>query len=123
MLSVVNEWVPDTLWELVQPLLPSRSSRELGGRPRVDERAVFATVLFVATTSATWRAAETVFGVHRATAHRRFQEWTRSGVWPQVHRAALNRLGEQGLLNWSRAAVDSMHVPAKKGAPTPARAR
>lgn len=26
LLSVVNEWVPDTLWELVQPLLPSRSS-------------------------------------------------------------------------------------------------
>ena len=123
MLGVVDEWVPDALWELVEPLLPARPPRELGGRPRADERAVFATVLFVATTGATWRAAETVFGVHRATAHRRFQEWTRAAVWPRLHRAALDRLGERGLLDWSRAAVDSMHVPAKRGAGTPARAR
>lgn len=120
---MVDVWVPEELWGLVEPLLPPRPPRELGGRPRVEERTVFATVLLVTTTGATWRAAQTLFGVPRATAHRRFQEWTRAGVWPRLHRTALDRLGERGLLDWSQAVVDSMHVPAKRGVPTPVLAR
>lgn len=42
--------VPDGLWELVGPLLPSFKSRPQGGgtAPR-DERAVFAAVVYVLT--------------------------------------------------------------------------
>ena len=49
------------------------------------------------------------------TAHRRFTEWTKAGLWPRVHRAVLDELGGQGLIDWSRVVVDAAAVRAKKG--------
>jgi transposase len=51
------------------------------------------------------------------TAHRRFTQWTRAGVWPRLHRAVLDELGSQGLIDWSRTIADSACDRAKKGAP------
>jgi hypothetical protein len=51
------------------------------------------------------------------TAHRRFSQWTRAGVWPKIHRAVLDELGSQGLIDWSRAIADAACVRAKKGRP------
>jgi hypothetical protein len=39
--------------------------------------------------------------------------WTEAGLWRRLHRAALDRLGQQGLLDWSRASLDSVSVRAK----------
>ena len=44
------------------------------------------------------------------------REWQRAGVWDELHRLVLDRLGQQGQLDWSRAALDSVSVRAKKGA-------
>ena len=52
---------------------------------------------------------------------RRFDEWTDAGVWPELHRRLLNRLGTAGGVNLDRVVVDSQSVRAVKGgAPTPA---
>ncbi len=51
------------------------------------------------------------------TAHRRFARWAKAGVWPRIHRAVLDELGSQGLIDWSRAIADAACVRAKKGAP------
>jgi transposase len=104
------------LWEIVEPLLPARPPVEHGGRPRVDDRDVLATILFVDVTGCSWRDAQVVAGVDHATAHRRFQAWTRAGLWPRLHRAVLEELGRRALLDWSRACVDAQSVRAKKGA-------
>ena len=50
------------------------------------------------------------------TCWRRLREWQRAGVWDKLHRLVLDRLGQQGQLDWSRAALDSVSVRAKKGA-------
>ncbi len=39
---------------------------------------------------------------------------SRPGVWQQLHRVVLDRLAQQDLLDWSRAAVDSVSVRAKR---------
>jgi hypothetical protein len=50
----------------------------------------------VLTTGCAWRHLPAEFGVSKATAHRRFVAWTQAGLWRRLHRAVLDRLGEQG---------------------------
>jgi hypothetical protein len=57
------------------------------------------------------------FGVTVPTAHRRFTEWTKAGLWAGLHRAVLDELGGQGEIDWSRAVLDAASVRAKKGDP------
>jgi transposase len=53
-----------------------------------------------------------------ATCWRRLTEWTKAGVFDQLHLEVLGRLGEQGRLDWSRASVDTTSVRAKRGGTT-----
>ncbi|MFF8610707.1 IS5 family transposase [Streptomyces sp. NPDC015346] len=109
--------VPDELWELVAPLLPSFAARPQGGgtAPR-DERAVFTAVAYILTSGcAWWRYLPESFGVSPATAHRRFSVWTEAGLWRRRHPAVLDELGVRGELDWSSVIVDAASVRAKKG--------
>ncbi|WP_243634442.1 IS5 family transposase [Roseicella frigidaeris] len=51
------------------------------------------------------------------------RDWQAAGVWAALHRLLLERLQAAGQIDWRRAALDSATVPAKKGAPRPARTR
>ena len=53
-----------------------------------------------------------------STAWRRLDQWATAGVFDQLHLEVLDRLGEQGQLDWSRASVDTMSVRAKRGGTT-----
>jgi hypothetical protein len=46
---------------------------------------------------------------------RRLTEWAQAGVFDALHLEVLDRLGEQGRLDWSRASVDTMSVRARRG--------
>jgi hypothetical protein len=46
-----------------------------------------------------------------------------AGVWRQLHRVLLDRLGDADRIDWSRASLDSASVPAKRGAKGSARTR
>jgi transposase len=75
--------------------------------------------VYMARTSTPWRllpARELGCG-SPATCWRRLNEWTEAGVFDALHLAVLDRLGEQGRLEWSRASVDTMSVRAKRGGP------
>ena len=110
-----QELVPEGLWELVEPLIPPQTERPQGGGTRyVDDRAVFTSVVYVLTTGCAWRHLPAEFGVSKATAHRRFVAWTKAGLWRRLHRAVLDRLGEQAAIDWSRAVVDVASVQAEK---------
>jgi len=108
--------VPDELWALAAPLIPAFDPRpQGGGTAPVDDRAVFTAIVFVLTSGCGWRCLPPSFGVTVPTAHRRFTEWTKAGVWRQLHRAVLDELGSQGLIDWSRAVLDGASIRAKKG--------
>ena len=108
--------VPDGLWEIVEPLIPPQPQRPQGGGTRYrDDRAVFTAIVDVLTTGCAWRHLPAEFGVSKATAHRRFVAWSRAGLWRRLHRAVLDRLGEQAAIDWSRAVVDAASVRANKG--------
>jgi transposase len=118
MTVLVDDLVPDQLWALVEPLLPAPPRPPYGGRRRtISDRNCFAAIVFMARTFTPWRllpARELGCG-SPATCWRRLTEWAKAGVFDQLHLEVLDRLGEQGRLDWSRASVDTMSVRAKRG--------
>jgi transposase len=103
---------------LVAPLLPTPPRPPYGGRRRtVPGRNCLAAIVYRARTSTPWRllpARELGCG-SPATVWRRLDEWAKAGVFDALHLEVLDRLGEQGRLDWSRASVDTMSARAKGG--------
>ena len=117
------ELLPDALWEEIEPLLPPPSRAETG-RPPVDNQKALRGIIFVLRFGVPWQAVPTdAFGVSGSSCWRRFSEWTDAGVWPEVHRRLLNRLGKEGGIDLQHVVVDSQSVRAVKGGNTPAQTR
>jgi transposase len=116
--------VSDELWALVAPLLPPEPPRPKGGRPRVSDRAALTGIIFVLTSGIPWEMLPQEMGCGSGmTCWRRLRDWHTHGVWDALHRLLLDRLGEAGQIDWSRASLDCASIPAKRGAtrlvPTP----
>ena len=108
--------VSDELWAVVGPLLPKRRPQPKGGRPWVEDRATLTGILFVLRSGIPWRMLPTEMGCGSGvTCWRRLREWQRRGVWKKLHRALLEQLAAADHIDWSRAAVDSRSLAAKKG--------
>ena len=118
-ISVTEHPVSDELWEAISPLLPPKPPDPKGGRPRVPDRAALAGIVYVLKSGIPWRMLPKGFGCSGVTCWRRLRDWQKAGVWRRLRRALLDRLGRGGLVDWSRASVDSASVPAKKRARKP----
>jgi transposase len=123
--TMVRELVPDGLWERVAPLLPVPKKKECGrGRPRANDRAALDAIVFVLRTGIPWEMLPVKqFGLSGMTAWRRLEQWTRAGVFEHLQRVLLDELGQQGQVDFSRAAIDSSSVRASKGGRSRARTR
>ena len=119
--------VTDELWIVVEPLLPKQPPKPKGGRPRVNDRAALTGILFVLKSGIPWEMLPQEMGCGSGmTCWRRLKEWHRARVWERLHRALLDRLGEAGRIDWSRASLDSASVAAPGGredGPEPDRSR
>ena len=113
--------VDDELWALVEPLIPpAKPARGPGGRPRVPDRAALEGILFVLTTGCRWRDLPAELGCGSGVScWRRLRAWQQAKVWARLHQVVLDRLGQQGLLDWSRGCLDAVSVRAKRGARRP----
>ncbi len=49
------------------------------------------------------------------TCWRRLRDWQAAGVWGALHHRLLDWLGDDGQVDWSRAAIDSVSVRARRG--------
>ncbi len=109
--------VPDELWELAEPLLPSSARvSKGGGTAPTAQRAAFTAIVYVLTSGCAWRLLPLSFGVTVPTAHRRFTVWTKAGLWRRLHRAVHDEQGNQGLIDRSRVVIDAASVRAERGA-------
>ena len=114
----------DELWEIIEPLLPEEPPKPKGGRPRIDDRAALAGIVFVLKSGIPWEMLPKEMGCGSgSTCWRRLRDWQEAGVWEELHRVLLDRLGEADRIDWERASLDSASVPAKRGAKEPARIR
>lgn len=120
----MRELVSDEMWAAVEPLLPKEPPKPKGGRPRCPDRAALRGIVFVLRSGVPWEMLpREVFGCSGMTCWRRLRDWQRAGVWDRLHRQLLERLDQAGELDWSRAAIDSASVAAKRGARRQARTR
>lgn len=114
--------VTEKLWRAIAPLLPEREPSPKGGRPPVSDRACLEGIIFVLKTGMPWQMLPTELGYGSgSTCWRRFRDWTRMGVWAELHRRLLRVLGRRGRLNLERAVIDSASVRALKGGRIPGR--
>jgi transposase len=119
-----RELVSDELWETVEPLLPPDPPKPKGGRPRIDDRAALSGIVFVLKSGIPWEMLPKEMGCGSgSTCWRRLRDWQEAGVWEELHRVLLNRLGEADRIDWERASLDSASVPAKRGDKAAARIR
>lgn len=117
-MTIVERLVPDELWDAFRRVAPAAPGRpQGGGRRRYGDREVLAAIVFVAASGCAWRDLPPVFGPSGPTAHRRFGEWSRAGVWEGLRRLlppAEPGGSASGGPGWSRWAVDAVaaRVPA-----------
>ena len=116
--------VSDELWNFIEPLLPLEPLKPKGGRPRISDRAALTGIIFVLKSGIPWEMLPQEMGCGSGvTCWRRLRNWQEAGVWEQLHRMLLDRLGQSDQINLGRASLDSATVPAKRGATKPGRTR
>jgi transposase len=108
--------VTDELWKIIEPLLPPETPKPKGGRPRVPDRAALTGIIFVLKSGIPWEMLPQEMGCGSgSTCWRRLRDWQEAGVWRELHRVLLDRLGEADQIDWERASLDSASVVAKRG--------
>jgi transposase len=116
--------LPDALWAIIKPLLPTHAPSPKGGRPRLDDRKALTGILFVLKTGLPWEdlPAEMNCGCGMSC-WRRLAEWQADGTWDRIHAVLLERLQNAGKLDWSKCVIDSSSVRAVLGGWIPDRTR
>jgi transposase len=107
--------VPDDLWGLVEPLLPTHTPSPKGGKPRVPDRVCLTGILFVLRTGIPWEYFPQEMGCCGMTLWNRLREWTKAGVWDKLHRLLLAKLRDAEAIDFDRVVVDSSSVRAVHG--------
>jgi putative transposase len=110
--------MPDWLWERVEPLLPPRPEHPLGcHNPRVPDRDAMDAILLVLRTGIQWNALNVTGICHSSSAHRRFQDWERAGVFHEIWRQGLLDYDSEIGIDWSWLAADGAMTKAPLGGP------
>jgi transposase len=108
----------DTLWALIEPVLPppKKRRRRYPGRKPVGRREALSAILFVLKSGIPWELLPQELGWGSGmTAWRRLRDWQRRGVWDKLHQTLLAHLHEAERIDWSRALIDSSSVRAVHG--------
>jgi putative transposase len=119
LISKDDGWrMPDWLWDRIEPLLPPPPTHTLGcHNPRVPDREAMNAILLVLRTGMQWNALNATGICSSSSAHRRFQEWERAGVFHEIWRRGLFDYDEEIGIDWSWLAADGAMTKAPLGGP------
>src|SRR3954468_8209456 len=108
--------LPDELWAQMEPLLPARPPHPLGcHNPRVPDRKAMDAIFFVLRTGCQWNALNVTGICSSSSAHRRFQEWTASGVFVTLWARGLEEYDALKGLDWEWLSMDGAMTKAPLG--------
>ena len=106
---VVDQWhIPDDLWDIIALLLPEHKNthRFGGGRPRTPDRVCMEAILFVLRTGCQWKALNATRFCPSSTAHDRFQEWVKAGVFQEMWKLGLMAYDDWQGIDWKWLSMD-----------------
>jgi transposase len=114
---VHQDWfIPDEMWLQMEPLLPERKKHPLGcHRPRVNDRAAMNAIFFVLRTGCQWNALNATGICTSSSAHRRFQDWEKAGVFLEFWKRGLLEYDDQVGIDWSWLSMDGAMTKAPLG--------
>ena len=109
--------VSDELWAKIEPLLPEHRNthRYGGGRPRAKDRTCLNGILFVLRTGCQWNALNATGICPSSTAHDRFQEWVKAGVFQRLWKAGLLEYDKLKGIDWAWQSMDGAMTKAPLG--------
>jgi putative transposase len=108
--------IPDALWKRIEPLLPPRPMHPLGcHNPRVADREAMNAILMVLRTGMQWNALDATGICSSSSAHRRFTEWTKAGVFERLWREELAAYDAEHGIDWDWLALDGAMTKAPLG--------
>jgi len=106
--------IPDDLWNEIKNILPEEKPDNTIGRPIVPYRKVFDGILFVLKTGCQWKLLPKEFG-SGSTSHRRFQEWTQSGIFDILWTRLLKIYDKKRGIKWNWQSLDSISMKSPLG--------
>lgn len=106
--------IPDLLWERMKAALPAEKPPGTPGRPPIPFRTVLNGILYVLRTGCQWNAVPSTYS-SGSTVHRRFQEWTESGVFDEIVELMLQWYDERHGIDWRWQSGDTKLLPAPLG--------
>ena len=117
----IQSWeVSDSFWEKVSPLVPAPERdpgktyrrKSGGGRKPIENRQIFAAIMFVLRTGCQWKALpKERFGSPSAI-HTHFMRWMRSGFFLSIWRAGLAEYDEMEGIAWQWQSIDGSMTKA-----------
>ena len=115
-MSYTTLWeVPDGLWERIERVFPCEKQVGSVGRPALPNRRVVNGILFILRSGCQWKGLKKEWYGASSSLHKRFQEWSESGLWKKIYRLAVMYYKKKRRIRWKWQAVDSKMVPAPLG--------
>jgi len=103
-------------WQRIAEFIPKPKAQPgKSGRPPQNPRDVLNGILWILRTGAPWADMPERYPP-KSTCHRRFQEWTESGVFAKILTALAQDLKDRGGIDLREGFIDGTFAPAKKGA-------
>ncbi len=117
MLTRNDGWrISDALWKQMEPLLPERKKHPLGcHRPRVSDRSAMEAILYVSRTGCQWSAFDATNLCKHSSAHRRFTEWAKAGVFKKFWEKGLLKYDAVKGINWRWLSMDGAMTKSPLG--------
>ncbi len=100
----------DLEWNSIRRFLPLERSGK-PSRPWKPHRQIINKVLFVLRTGIPWEDLPAEFGKYK-TVYNRFRRWVNSGLWQQIFEALVDRLLQEGEIDFELWCVDGTVIRA-----------
>jgi len=109
-----NFRIPYELWLRIAPLIPAPAKKHRfgGGRPRVADYQVMNGIFFVLRTGCQWKALDATAICSGSTAHSRFQEWRRAGLFARLWGLGLEHYDATMGIDWEWLSMDGATTKA-----------